>query len=185
MANIIKESKVNPYKLSNNKSNTPKKLLTLSSVKTVSPFKYEIKVFHFDQSHGIFRNRLNSINNVRHILFCERVPMRQNTHTLQRPTISINLNIGQAPALETTKYLTLLLDGPSSFPISRTLRQNNWRWSDFDTLWHQSLLRNTGLDLLFRPSPSSTLYRATTTERAGWLGLMTRLSAEIGSKPTT
>lgn len=122
MANVIKKSKGNPYKLSNNKSNTPKKSLNLSSVKTVSPFKYDIKVayvFHFDQSHGIFRKRLNYINNVRHIS-CERVPMRQNT---QRPTISINLNIGQAPALETTKYLTLLLDGPSSFPISRTLRQ--------------------------------------------------------------
>lgn len=84
MANIIKKSKGNRYKLSNNKSNTPKKSLTLSSVKTVSP--YDIKVFHFDQSHGIFRKRLNNINNVRHILFCERVPMRlnmlanQNTH---------------------------------------------------------------------------------------------------------
>lgn len=76
MANIIKKSKGNPYKLSNNKSNTPKKSLTLSSVKTVSPFKYDIKVFHFDQLHGIFRKRLNNINNVRHILFCETVPMR-------------------------------------------------------------------------------------------------------------
>lgn len=41
MVNIIKKSKGNRYKLSNNKSNTPKKSLTLSSVKTVSPFKYD------------------------------------------------------------------------------------------------------------------------------------------------
>lgn len=76
MVNIIMKSKGNPYNLFNNKSNTPKKSLTLSSVIIVSPFKYDIKVFHFDQSHGIFRKVLNNINNVRHILFCERVPMR-------------------------------------------------------------------------------------------------------------
>lgn len=92
MANIIKKSKGNPYKLSNNISNTPKKSLTLSSVKTVSPFKYDIKVFRFDQSHGIFRKRLNNINNARHILFCERVPMRQNTHTHTHTTTTYDID---------------------------------------------------------------------------------------------
>lgn len=145
-----------------------RKPLTLSSVKTVSPFKYDIKLFHFDQSHGIFRKILNNINNVRHILFCVRVPMRlnmlayQNTHTHTTTTYDVDKPKYRTGAgSRNNKILNTI--------VGRSILISNFKDSatkQLALIWFRHAVASTSVAQHGARSIISVLYRARTTDRA-------------------